>query len=130
MPPQIIPDDEDYTSSEDSDFVPEAVPPHALEESSESESEAEEPPESVQSPSTKSIKRKREPDGPAENAGFENSGDEAIIEKGMKRQKRKGKKWKDTKEVDDETGEGDLVKTRSMRALEYVKLYFSCRRGL
>jgi hypothetical protein len=108
MPPELIPDDEDYASEEDSDFAPDAAP--AKEDADSSDDEAE--PEEVKAP--KSSKRKRAPDDDAEDAGFENSGDEAIIEKGLKRQKKKSKKGKD--EEEDEGGEGGLVKTRSMRA--------------
>jgi hypothetical protein len=114
MPPELIPDDEDYASEEDSDFAPDAGPAQA----SDSESD-EEPSEDVTAKPAKPTKRKRGQDEEAEDAGFENSGDEAIIEKGLKRQKKKGKKGKDAEE-DDEGGEGGLIKTRSMRAQEYV----------
>jgi hypothetical protein len=108
MPPEIIPDDSDYASEEDSDFAPDAAPVEDAAESSESEAEVE--------VVKKSTKRKRGQEDEAEDAGFENSGDEAIIEKGLKRRsKKKGKK-----EDEDEGGEGGLVKTRSMRAAEYV----------
>ncbi|RDL39372.1 SWR1-complex protein 5 [Venustampulla echinocandica] len=116
MPPELIPDDEEYASSEDSDFAPDAAPVRDDEEvSSDSELEA----ESVKT--TKPAKRKRGTDAEeAEDAGFENSGDEAIIEKGKKRRKKKGKKGKkgNDEAVEDEGGEGGLVKTRSMRAAE------------
>ena len=109
MPPELIPDDEEYASEEDSDFAPDTAP--AKEDADSSEDEPE--PEEIKAP--KSTKRKRGADDDAEDAGFENSGDEAIIERGLKRQKKKGKKSKD--EEDDEGGEGGLVKTRSMRAV-------------
>jgi len=118
MPPEVIPDDEDYASSEDSDFAPDALPPHASGESSDEESEAEGNDVKVK---PKSAKGKRGADDEAEDAGFENSGDEAIIEKGLKRQKKKGRKGNDA-EIDDEGGEVGFIKTRSMRALEYVRL--------
>jgi hypothetical protein len=108
MPPELPPDDEEYASEEDSDFAPDAAP--AKEDAESSDDEAE--PEEVKAP--KSTKRKRGPDDEAEDAGFENSGDEAIIKKGIKRQKKKSKKNQDAE--DDEGGEGGLVKTRSMRA--------------
>ena len=116
MPPEYTPSDEDYASSEDSDFAPDAVPAHASEEeSSDSASEAEDPvPRKKTKP--KSAKRKRGDGEEAEDAGFENSGDEAIIERGLKKRKRKGK------DDEDEGGEGGLIKTRSMRAAEYVPL--------
>lgn len=117
MPPELVPDDEDYASSEDSDFAPDTIVAQASEDSA-SASEADEP--SEQKPRTKSTKRKRGTDEEAEDAGFENSGDEAIIEKGLKKQKKKGKKGKGVQDFDDEGGEGGLVKTRSMRAQEYA----------
>lgn len=117
MPPELIPDDEEYVSGEDSDFAPDAVPTKGEDE----ESSDEEPELVVAEVKTKPTKRKRGDVEEAEDAGFENSGDEAIIERGLKRQKRK-KKGKDRDEVllDDEGGEGGLVKTRSMRAAEYI----------
>ena len=111
MPPDIIPEDEDYASEEDSDFAPDVAQAQAEDEESDDESEAE-----VEI--KKSAKRKRGQDEEAEDAGFENSGDEAIIERGLKKQKKKGKKGKDVEE-EDEGGEGGLIKTRSMRAQEY-----------
>jgi len=117
MPPELIPDDEDYASSEDSDFAPDAVPAQAAEDSTDEESEPEEQAVAETKKKPKLAKRKRGQDEEAEDAGFENSGDEAIIEKGLKKQRRK-KKGKD--EEDDEGGEGGLVKTRSMRAQECV----------
>jgi len=118
MPPELIPSDEEYASEEDSDFAPDAAPTREDVDSSDSESEAEEPSVKAKQKS-KPVKRKRTGDGEeAEDAGFENSGDEAIIERGLQRQKKKGKK--EGAEDDDDGGEGSLVKTRSMRAQEYV----------
>lgn len=117
MPPEIIPEDEDYASEEDSDFAPDTAPAQASDASSDEESEAEE--EVKAKP--KAAKRKRGQDEEAGDAGFENSGDEAIIEKGLKRQKKKGRKGEDAE--DDEGGEGGLIKTRSMRAQEYALAY-------
>ncbi|CAG8970723.1 hypothetical protein HYALB_00001505, partial [Hymenoscyphus albidus] len=115
MPPELIPDDEEYASEEDSDFAPDTAPAKGDDEES-SDEEAEPVITEVKS---KPTKRKRGTDTEeAEDAGFENSGDEAIIERGLKRQKRKGKKGKDEAPLDDEGGEGGLVKTRSMRAAE------------
>ena len=111
MPPEIIPEDEDYASEEDSDFAPDGAPAQASDEESDAESD-----DGVEV--NKPAKRKRGQDEEAEDAGFENSGDETVIEKGLKKQRRKGKKGKDTEE-DDEGGEGGLIKTRSMRAQEY-----------
>jgi hypothetical protein len=50
----------------------------------------------------------------AEDVGFENSGDEEIVERGLKRQRKKGRKGQ---EDEDEGGEGGFVKTRRMAAL-------------
>jgi hypothetical protein len=119
MPPDTILDDQEYGSSEeDSDFAPDVVPTEVSDESSDEETEPAEA--TVKKGKPKSTKRKRGPEDEAEDAGFENSGDEAIIEKGLKRQKKKK-----NKEVDDEDegGEGGLIKTRSMRALEYELLF-------
>lgn len=114
MPPELIPDDEEYASEEDSDFAPDAGLGNASDDSA-SESEADE--ETVP---VKHAKAKRKPgkdEGP-EDLGIENSGDEAIIEKGLKRQRKKGRKSHD---ADDEGGEGGLIKTRSMKAQEQVQ---------
>lgn len=112
MPPELIPDDEEYASEEDSDFAPDAEPaPDA--ESSDEESKAEEP-AAIAKPQAN--KRKRGDEEEAEDVGFENSGDEAIMKEGTKSKRKKGKKSKE--EVEDEGGEGGLVKTRSMRAQE------------
>ncbi|KAG4434237.1 hypothetical protein IFR05_010279 [Cadophora sp. M221] len=116
MPPELIPDDEEYASEEDSDFAPDtALAPDA--ESSDEESEAEEPAAVAKQAQPK--KRKRGDDEEAEDAGFENSGDEAIMKEGSKSKRKKGKKSKE--EVEDEGGEGGLIKTRSMRAQEKVE---------
>ncbi|KAJ4292282.1 swr complex subunit [Collariella sp. IMI 366227] len=104
MPPELA-HDEDYASEEDSDFAPDDAP---AEESSVSDDEDEA--DAAQKP--KPGKRKRDGDE-AGDAGFENSGDEAIVEKGKKRQ-RKSKR----KDGEDEGGEGGLIKTRRMRAAE------------
>lgn len=123
MPDELIPSDDEYASEEDSDFAPDTVPAPEDAESSDEDSDAEGDQafktKSKGSDKVKPTKRKRAQvnDEEAEDVGFENSGDEAIIEKGLKRQKRKGKKGI---EDDDEGGEGGLVKTRSMRAQEYV----------
>ncbi|KIN05960.1 hypothetical protein OIDMADRAFT_141620 [Oidiodendron maius Zn] len=113
MPPDTILDDEDYGhSSDDSDFAPDALPAEGEDESSDEDSEPAEA-LTVKKGKPRSTKRKRGQDDEAEDAGFENSGDEAIIEKGLKKQKKKNK------EADEvEGGEGGLIKTRSMRALE------------
>ncbi|RDW78436.1 SWR1-complex protein 5 [Coleophoma crateriformis] len=113
MPPELIPDDDEYASSEDSDFAPEAALAEASQDSG-SESEADDT--TTANKTTVKTKRRHSPDKEADDAGFENSGDEAIIERGLKKQKKKGKKGKE--DLEDEGGEGGLVKTRSMRAQE------------
>lgn len=118
MPPDPTVDDEDYASSEDSDFAPE----DAADQDAGAESSEEEDSEAVATTTTTIVpskKRKQAGDGDeAADAGFENSGDEAIIEKGKKRQKKGRKGQQDY--LDDEGGEGGLIKTRSMRAVECV----------
>jgi len=112
MPPPVdIPEDEDYASSADSDFAPEAV---IRDESSAS---SDEEPDNVNKKPKKSIsnpaKRKHDDEG---EEGFENSGDEGLIREGKKALKRRRKKGEES----DDGGEGGLVKTRSQRAQEYV----------
>ncbi|KAK0711039.1 bucentaur or craniofacial development-domain-containing protein [Lasiosphaeris hirsuta] len=103
--------EDDYASEEDSDFAPEDAPDNELPLSDEDEVDGDKP-------LTPGKRKSSTVDNEAEDAGFENSGDEAIIEKGKK--KRKKSKLKDAAE-DDEGGEGGLIKTRSMRAVEKVE---------
>lgn len=112
-PDPLIIDDSDYASEEDSDFAPEVAAPIASDESSASESEAE---SGDEKPFKKHKKRKRATghNEEAEDVGFENSGDEEIVERGLKRQRKKGRKGH---EDGDEGGEGGFVKTRRMAAL-------------
>ncbi|KAH8815668.1 bucentaur or craniofacial development-domain-containing protein [Xylogone sp. PMI_703] len=110
MSPEPILDDDNYASEEDSDFAPEDAPAQASEESSDSEED--EPDASGVKQSDKAVKRKRSEDE-AEDVGFENSGDEAIIDKA-----RKSRKKKDKGDDPEDGGEGGLIKTRSMRAQE------------
>lgn len=117
MPPEIVPSDSDYASEEDSDFAPDAAPAAEV-ESSESESEADEAASKTQT-KPKNKKRKRGDEEEAEDVGFENSGDEAIIKEYEAPKRKKGKKGR-AAELEDEGGEGGFVKTRSMRAVEYV----------
>lgn len=114
MPPSLHPSDEEgYVSSEDSDFAPDAVPADA-EVDSDSDSSPDEP------ETAKPAKKRRKIDNEeAEDLGFENSGDEAIIGDGLKKERRRKKKGKGKDIEDDEDGgEGGFVKTRSMRAVE------------
>ncbi|OTB17860.1 hypothetical protein K445DRAFT_315598 [Daldinia sp. EC12] len=103
--------DEEYASDEDSDFAPDAAPIDADPEASESEDDE------VQLVAVPSKKRAADTDA---DDGFENSGDEAIIQKGKKRQKKEKRKDRDA-EDDEGGGEGGLIKTRSMRAAEKVE---------
>lgn len=113
MQPEPI-QDEDYASEEDSDFAPDDAP---AEGSSVSDNDDDDQAEATENATQPKRKRPAVADG-AEEAGFENSGDEAIIEKGKKRQKKS--KRKDVGADEDEGGEGGLVKTRRMRAAEYA----------
>ncbi|KAF7535133.1 hypothetical protein G7Z17_g13256 [Cylindrodendrum hubeiense] len=104
MPPDpLLDEEEQYASSEDSDFAPDAAVDQASDHS-ESEDDGDKP--------TK--KRKPVANAEAADAGYDNSGDEAIIKKGEKRRKKKSKRVDD----DDEGGEGGLIKTRRQRAAE------------
>ena len=104
----LLPEDDVYVSEEDEDFDPNAA--HEDENISGS-SESEAGPNLQATSASKGRRRPREEkEGEAEDAGFENSGDEGIIKKGKKR-KRKGSV------KDDSGGEGGFVQTRSMRAV-------------
>ncbi|KAH7632062.1 bucentaur or craniofacial development-domain-containing protein [Sordaria sp. MPI-SDFR-AT-0083] len=115
MPPTLELLAEDYASEEDSDFAPEAA--EAAEESSVSDDDGDEE-VGDNTEKSKPEKRKRAAVDEAEDAGYDNSGDEAIIKKGEKRQKKA--KAKDVA-GEEETGEGGLIKTRSQRAVEKEK---------
>ncbi|KAL8371479.1 hypothetical protein RB595_001326 [Gaeumannomyces hyphopodioides] len=101
--------DDQYISSEDSDFAPDedgardASPEDADDEDAEDAG---------------ATKRKR-PSGEDEtgDAGFENSGDEAVIQKAKNKRRRKGKE-PEVGQDDESGGQGGLIKTRSQRALE------------
>ncbi|GKT53222.1 SWR1-complex protein 5 [Colletotrichum tofieldiae] len=115
MPPDPTVDEEEYESSQDSDFAPDdAVAADGASEASDSEADDE---DAATKPKTS--KRKRDADGnEAEDAGFENSGDEALIKKAKKKKRKKAKDADAVPDEDDEGGEGGLVKTRSMRAAQ------------
>lgn len=128
MPPDTILDQEDdYASSEDSDFAPEEA---GAEEREPTPSEDEdEVASSAAQPAAATNKRKRRQAGDndeAEDAGFENSGDEAIIGKGKKRLKRATRQ---NGLDDDEGGEGGLIKTRAQRAAEKVEKKYESVKG-
>ncbi|KAK0621188.1 bucentaur or craniofacial development-domain-containing protein [Bombardia bombarda] len=132
MPPDPTLDieDDDYASSEDSDFAPDDV----VDEASASEEEGGDDDTDKKSVAAAPAGKRKRPvteagtggggDDADDDVGFVNSGDEAIIEKGKKR--RKKTKTKDGAKADNgddegEGGEGGLIKTRSMRAVEKAK---------
>ncbi|KAK1250119.1 hypothetical protein MKX08_010122 [Trichoderma sp. CBMAI-0020] len=121
MPPErIIDEDEEYESSQDSDFAPDADDaPDAASSSSDSED----------GDDNKAARKRQRPVKIASAEGAEepdNSGDEAIIERGRKKQKRAKAKGE---AVDDEGGEGGLIKTRSQRAAEKEERKYAASRG-
>ncbi|KAM0452089.1 hypothetical protein ACHAPV_009713 [Trichoderma viride] len=121
MPPErIVDEDEEYESSQDSDFAPDADDaPDAASNSSDSED----------GDDNKAARKRQRPVKDASAEGEEepnNSGDEAILEKGRKKQKRAKAKGE---AVDDEGGEGGLIKTRSQRAAEKEERKYAASRG-
>ncbi|KAK1702660.1 bucentaur or craniofacial development-domain-containing protein [Colletotrichum lupini] len=116
MPPDPTIDDEEYESSQDSDFAPEEAAAADDGASEASDSEADDGEDAAKT----TTKRKRDAGGD-EAADFENSGDEALIKKAAKKKLKKAARDAAAAlalGVDDEGGEGGLVKTRSMRAAE------------
>ncbi|KXH40639.1 bucentaur or craniofacial development [Colletotrichum simmondsii] len=116
MPPDPTIDDEEYESSQDSDFAPEDAAAADDGASEASDSEADDGEDTAKT----TTKRKRDASGD-EAANFENSGDEALIKKAAKKKLKKAARDAAAAlalGVDDEGGEGGLVKTRSMRAAE------------
>ncbi|TFB05794.1 SWR1-complex protein 5 [Trichoderma ghanense] len=114
---RIIDEDEEYQSSQDSDFAPDDAP-DAASGSSDSEDE----------PDEAAGKRKRPVNEASADGGddYDNSGDEAIIERGRKRQKRARAKGD---ALDDEGGEGGLIKTRRQRAAEKEERQYALSSG-
>ncbi|KAL7803402.1 BCNT domain-containing protein [Trichoderma aethiopicum] len=114
---RIIDEDEDYQSSQDSDFAPDDAP-DAASGASDSEDETDEA----------ARKRRRPVNETTADGGddYDNSGDEAIIERGRKRQKRAKAKGET---VDDEGGEGGLIKTRRQRAAEKEERQYALSSG-
>ncbi|KAI1757816.1 bucentaur or craniofacial development-domain-containing protein [Xylaria castorea] len=100
--------DEDYASEDDSDFAPGAAPVH---DGSESESGSEAPDDIL----TGATPKRKRTTGDTVEGDLENSGDETIIHKGRKRQKKAKRTDADAEE---QGGEGGLIKTRRQRALE------------
>ncbi|CAG9937705.1 unnamed protein product [Clonostachys rosea f. rosea IK726] len=119
MPEPIVDDDEQYDSSADSDFAPENVQ-GADSEASGSEDNGDDGKAAKARKDGESPRKKQRVanDGDAEDAGYDNSGDEAIIKKGEKKRAKAKSKAKTSNEDDDEGGEGGLIKTRHQRAAE------------
>ncbi len=122
MPPEPeteLVHDDDYASEEDSDFALDDAPAGDSSASDDDEEVA-----NAEQPAAGKPKQRVE-DG-ADDAGFENSGDEAIIEKGKSRQRKAKRKGVDVDEDEDEGGDGGLIKTRRMRAAEYASQTSCC----
>ncbi|KAI0535207.1 bucentaur or craniofacial development-domain-containing protein [Xylaria digitata] len=111
MTSEKIFDEDDYASGDDSDFAPTAA---VAEDGSGSESEPE--PELNGDQSTGVTPKRRRTDADTVEDDFENSGDETVIQKGIKRQRKAKRTDGDAEE--DEGGEGGLIKTRRQRAQE------------
>lgn len=119
--------DDAYASSEDSDFAPDNVPDNASAADSDDGDNDDNDDKETADAAGATTERKHGPgagDGAeAEDAGFENSGDEAIIGKGKKRRRRdKEAAAADVRSDDDADGDGGgvggFVKTRHQRANE------------
>ncbi|EWG44075.1 SWR1-complex protein 5 [Fusarium verticillioides 7600] len=102
MPPDsLLDDDGSYVSSEDSDFALDDSPDQTSDHSDAEDS------------GDKTANKRSHPQDEAD-AGYDNSGDEAIIKRGEKR--RKKTQAKGIRNPDE--GEGGLIKTRRQRAAE------------
>lgn len=117
-------DDSDYASAEDDDFNPDADADAPTAQASASEASDSEddltPITAIEIDPENPTKRKRakiNTGEEAEDVGFENSGDEAIIGKGLKKAKRRKRKGQESEE---DGGEGGFVRTRRMAALACV----------
>jgi hypothetical protein len=106
-----IDQDEEYKSSEDEDFNPEAVEAPPEEDLSSDD-------EDVPQQQKKVSKKRKKAQDDAEEL---DSGDEATIT-----ELRKAKRSK-ADDDEDSGGEGGLIKTRAQRRAEYVKLSLYCR---
>jgi len=107
-PKTIVQADDDYDEEEDTDFNPDA---NVAEDAAESSESDEEDTAETTGPKRKRTKPTRTT---AEDIDFDNSGDEATIQRGKKRKRKDGVKTVD----DDEGGEGGLIKTRAQRLVE------------
>ncbi|PNY24394.1 Swr1-complex protein 5 [Tolypocladium capitatum] len=122
MPPDPFTDDDDeqYASSEDSDFAPDEAPEQGSEQSDSDDGEAK--------PTAKRRRPAGDVDGQdGQDDGYDNSGDEAIIEKGRKRRKKAKNKGQACD--DEDGGEGGLIKTRRQRAEEKEERKFAASKG-
>ncbi|KAI4143667.1 MAG: hypothetical protein LQ340_006919, partial [Diploschistes diacapsis] len=120
MPGQLIDrpieDEENYISSEDEDFDPENAQARP-QPSSESEAEEDHDGGKDRAPIKGKRQPKQKPPEEAEELGFENSGDEGIIQAGTKEARHRKRKRRDSAAGNDDSGgEGGFIKTRSMRA--------------
>ncbi len=109
-PPDVSMEDDAYASSEDSDFALENVPDNAS--SGESDGDG----DGAATLATRKADAGGRDAAEAEDAGFENSGDEAVIGKGRKRRRRD--KGVGAGSDGEDGGAGGFVKTRSQRANE------------
>ncbi|KAI0402642.1 bucentaur or craniofacial development-domain-containing protein [Xylaria palmicola] len=103
--------DEDYASEDDSDFAPGI----ALAEDGPGAGSESEPESGADRGRPTGATPKIQIDADTAEGDFENSGDEAIIKRGRKRQK---KVHRPDGDAEDEGGEGGLIKTRRQRAQE------------
>ncbi|KAL6924473.1 hypothetical protein ACHAPO_003694 [Fusarium lateritium] len=109
MPPDpLLDEDEQYASSEDSDFAPDDAP-NQVSDQSDVEGDKDE------GDKVSSKRSRPAADEDTADAGYDNSGDEAIIKRGEKRRKKTQTKGVDE---DEDGGEGGLIKTRRQRAAE------------
>lgn len=120
MATDIVMDDANYLSDEDEDFNPTATADRAESESSDDNDN-----------DIQAFKRGKTA-RTAEDLDFENSGDEATIQNAKSRRKKKGKKKRGAQQghdgdedssmevdlLDEEGGEGGLIKTRAQRKAE------------
>jgi hypothetical protein len=113
--------DEEYASEEDSDFALDGSVAGDASDASESEDDGEPAAQAT-------AKRKRANDDDGDGDGYDNSGDEAVISKGKRRQKKK-EKVRDGADDEGDGGEGGLIKTRSMRANEKAERKLAAASG-
>ncbi|KXJ97634.1 bucentaur or craniofacial development-domain-containing protein, partial [Microdochium bolleyi] len=131
-------EDDDYASDQDSDFAPDA--PGAANQDDDDASSSDDEDENNNEATSAVAGSKRDATGlptasktaAAQNKndddddeGFENSGDEAIIQRAHRKKRKKSRKHgggggdgEGEEDGEDEGGEGGLVKTRAMRAAE------------